>query len=65
MQAMIDLADGWLGLIRLELSAWTTNTRGIEIYKSFGFQQEGIMRAYVRHPDGFRDAIKMARIRLP
>ena len=37
MQAMIDLADKWLNLSRLELEVYTDNEAAIHLYKKFGF----------------------------
>jgi len=38
---IIDLADNWLKLVRLELTVFTDNERAINLYKSFGFEIEG------------------------
>src|SRR5512135_2153097 len=41
MQAMIDMADKWLNLSRLELDVYTDNEPAIKLYRKFGFTIEG------------------------
>src|SRR5512136_388715 len=41
MQAMIDMADGWLNLSRLELDVYTDNEPALKLYQKFGFTIEG------------------------
>jgi RimJ/RimL family protein N-acetyltransferase len=48
-------------LIRLDLSVFAHNLRARSLYQSFGFQEEGIRRKYLREQDGsFHDDILMA-----
>jgi len=63
MEAVIDLADNWLDLSRLELSVYTDNEPGIALYKKFGFEQEGIFRRFAFRDGEFVDAVTMARLR--
>jgi putative acetyltransferase len=63
MQAMIDHADRWLGLKRLELTVWTDNHRAIALYERFGFEREGVLRDYALRDGVFVDALAMARTR--
>lgn len=63
MTAMIELADNWLGLQRIELEVYTDNAAGIHLYEKFGFVIEGTGRQYARRPGGFVDAYFMARLR--
>ncbi len=65
MQAMIDQADRWLGLTRLELTVWTDNPRAVALYERFGFEREGVLRAYALRDGAFADALAMARLRPP
>jgi len=44
MAALLDLADNWHGLRRVELDVATTNSRAIALYESFGFEIEGTKR---------------------
>ena len=41
MEKIIDIADNWLMLIRIELGVFTDNTAAINLYKYFGFLVEG------------------------
>ncbi len=41
--ALIDVADNWMGLLRVFLEVDTANTRAIAIYESFGFRIEGTL----------------------
>ena len=64
MAAVIDLADNWLNLKRLELSAYADNARAIALYERFGFEREGVQRAYSWRNGAFADSLSMARLRL-
>lgn len=52
MSALLDMADNWLGLRRLELDVNTDNIAAIKLYQSFGFEIEGTKRG-----DTLRDGI--------
>ncbi|MGI9400500.1 MAG: GNAT family N-acetyltransferase [Rhizobiaceae bacterium] len=62
-QAMIDLAERWLGIHRLGLVVWENNQRAIETYKKYGFEVEGTMRDYVLIDGKWVNAIVMGRLR--
>jgi putative acetyltransferase len=40
MRAVIDLADKWLNLARIELTVFTDNEPAIALYRKFGFEIE-------------------------
>ena len=63
MEAMIELADDWLGLRRLELEVWSDNAAAIHLYEKFGFVIEGTGRQYARRAGELIDAYYMARLR--
>ena len=63
MAAMIDLADGWLNLHRIELQVYTDNAPAIHLYEKFGFVVEGTLRDYVFREGVYVDALAMARLR--
>lgn len=63
MATMIDLADNWLGLRRLEMQVWTDNAAAIHLYEKFGFVIEGTGRQYARRAGELVDAYFMARLR--
>ena len=64
MAAAIDLADNWLQLKRLELGVYADNARAIALYERFGFEREGVQRAYAWRNGAYVDSIAMARLRL-
>lgn len=64
LAAVIDLADNWLNLKRLELSVYADNTRAIALYERFGFEREGLRRAYAWRNGAHVDSVAMARLRL-
>lgn len=58
---ILDLADNWLMLVRVELTAFVENERAVKLYKSFGFEIEGV-RKYASIRDGkYADEYLMAR----
>lgn len=63
MAAMVDQADRWLNLRRLELTVWADNARAIALYERFGFEREGLFRDYAWRDGAYVDAIAMARLR--
>ena len=63
MKALVDLADGWLPVTRLELTVFTDNERAIALYRKFGFALEGTHRAYALRNGSYVDVHCMARIR--
>jgi putative acetyltransferase len=63
MAALIELADDWLDLKRLELTVQTDNTPAIRLYKKSGFEVEGTLRANAFRAGVYVDAYAMARLR--
>jgi putative acetyltransferase len=61
--ALIDQADRWLNFKRLELTVWPDNDRAIGLYERFGFEREGLLRAYAWRDGAYVDAVAMARLR--
>lgn len=63
MKAILDLADNWLMLVRIELTVFCDNERAIHLYEKMGFEIEGKKRmAAIRHGK-YADEYLMARIR--
>lgn len=62
LRSAVDLADNWLGLMRLELTVWADNAVAQRLYVSEGFVVEGTHRAYALRHGRFTDAIAMARL---
>jgi L-phenylalanine/L-methionine N-acetyltransferase len=61
--AMLELADKWLNLSRLELTVYTDNEPGVRLYKKFGFEIEGTHKKYAFRDGAYVDAYCMARVR--
>ncbi|NLU53013.1 MAG: GNAT family N-acetyltransferase [Clostridiaceae bacterium] len=61
MTKILDLADNWLMLVRVELTVFVDNTRAINLYKSLGFEIEGKKKyAAIRYGE-YADEYIMAR----
>ena len=65
LAAIIDAADNWHAIRRLELTVYTDNDAAIRLYRRHGFETEGSLRDYAFKAGRYVDAIAMARIRLP
>lgn len=63
MTAMVELADKWLDLKRIELTVYTDNAGAIALYKKFGFEIEGTSRGYAYRDGQYVDVFHMARLR--
>ncbi|WP_335872005.1 GNAT family N-acetyltransferase [Bacillus sp. 2205SS5-2] len=63
MEKVIDLADNWLMLERLELTVVAGNERAKKLYEHLGFIQEGVHRGTLIQYGTFVDEVSMARIR--
>ncbi|MDO4441708.1 MAG: GNAT family N-acetyltransferase [Moraxella sp.] len=64
MQTVIDLADHWLNLKRVELTVYTDNEKAISLYQKFGFVIEGEHKAFAFRNGEFVNAYTMARIKV-
>lgn len=62
MAAIVDWADRWAQLLRLELTVFTDNAPAIALYRKFGFEIEGTHRAYAMRDGSFADVHAMARL---
>jgi putative acetyltransferase len=63
MKALIELADKWLNISRLELSVYTDNEPALKLYKKLGFQIEGTHRKHTFRDGVYVDSHSMARVR--
>jgi len=64
MRAVLDLADNWLALRRIELTVFADNDRAIRLYERTGFEVEGRLRDYAFRDGAYRDVLSMARLRV-
>jgi L-phenylalanine/L-methionine N-acetyltransferase len=62
MSAIVDWADRWAQLLRLELTVYPDNAAAIALYRKFGFELEGTHRAYAIRDGVYIDALAMARL---
>ena len=63
MRAIVDLADNWLNLTRLELEVYADNEPALRLYERFGFEVEGRLRQHALRDGQFIDSIMMGRLR--
>jgi putative acetyltransferase len=63
MERLIDVADNWLNLVRLELEVFADNERAKRLYARLGFVEEGRKRKAVFRGGQYLDEILMARVR--
>lgn len=62
MEAIIDVADNWLMLVRVELTVFQDNERAIHLYEKFGFEKEGLKRLAGIRKGKYENEYLMARI---
>ncbi|HWI84093.1 GNAT family N-acetyltransferase [Ramlibacter sp.] len=59
---LLDWADNWAGILRVELTVHADNDRAIALYRGMGFVEEGRHRAYALKNGRYVDAFFMARL---
>jgi putative acetyltransferase len=62
MESLIDLSDNWLGALRIELTVYVGNDHALRLYRRFGFDIEGTLRAYSLRDGQYTDTYAMARL---
>jgi L-phenylalanine/L-methionine N-acetyltransferase len=63
LAALIDVADNWLDLKRLELTVYVDNAPAVALYRKFGFEVEGTRRGDAFRDGEYVDSYEMARLR--
>lgn len=61
--AMIDAADNWLNIKRVEMTVFADHVGALALYSKFGFEIEGTHKAATFRDGAFVDAYCMARLR--
>lgn len=64
-RALMEAAEAWareVGVHKLELHVFPYNEAAIALYKTLGYEREGYRRDHFRRPDGYVDAILMAKV---
>jgi len=59
---LLDWADNWAAVLRIELTVHADNGRAIDLYRRMGFIEEGRHRAYALKDGRYVDALFMARL---
>lgn len=62
MGALLEWADEWAQVLRIELSVYTDNAAAIALYQRFGFRIEGTHRGYAMRRGEYADVHAMARL---
>ena len=62
MNRLIDWADNWAHVLRIELHVHADNDRAMALYKSVGFVEEGLHKAYSLKNGRYVDSYSMARL---
>ncbi len=62
MTAVVDLADNWLNIRRLELTVYVDNENAIALYRKFGFAVEGEAQEFAFRDGDYVNAYYMARL---
>ncbi|MCA3222627.1 MAG: GNAT family N-acetyltransferase [Burkholderiales bacterium] len=62
VRRLLDWADNWAGYLRVELQVYTDNVAALALYRKFGFDREGTLRAHALRDGRFVDSHFMARL---
>jgi len=62
MAALCDYANRWAGVLRLELLVYADNETAIRLYRKFGFEVEGRLRAHALRDGVYVDSLAMGRL---
>lgn len=63
LAALVDAADRWYAIRRLELSVFPDNEAALRLYWRFGFIEEGRSRQDTFREGRYSDVLRMARLR--
>lgn len=65
LRTVLDLADRWLALRRLEVTVFAERQETLDMYRRHGFECEAVMRRYAFRDGKYSDACVMARLNRP
>jgi putative acetyltransferase len=63
LQILLWIGDAVVGLRRIQLNVYCSNTKAVKLYLKFGFEIEGRHRDFVLYRGQMDDSLTMARIR--
>ncbi len=63
MTRLLELADRWLGLVRVDLTVLAYNERAVALSEKLGFVREGVQRKACYFDGQLHDIVMMARLR--
>ncbi|NQZ93408.1 MAG: GNAT family N-acetyltransferase [Moritella sp.] len=64
LTSIIELADNWLNIMRIELTVYTDNHSAIALYEKFGFVIEGESKAFAFRNGQYVNVYHMARFNI-
>jgi putative acetyltransferase len=63
LSALLDCADNWLQIRRVELTVYADNQPAIRLYQRHGFEAEGTLHDFAFRDGAYVDALTMARLK--
>jgi RimJ/RimL family protein N-acetyltransferase len=63
-RAMLKTLESWareFGVTRIALGVFPHNERALTLYRSLGYEEEGVERAGMKFPEGEQDVIRMSK----
>jgi len=63
LESVLEMADNWLNIVRVELEVFTDNKAAISLYEKYGFKIEGKLEKFAFRNGKYDDAYKMARVK--
>ena len=63
LASIIEAADSWLDIRRIELTVFSDNAPAVRLYEKFGFEKEGLLRGFAFRAGDYVDAFTMARMK--
>lgn len=62
IERLLDWADNWGGVLRVELHVHADNDRAMALYRNLGFVEEGRHKGYALKGGRYVDSLSMARL---